>query len=132
MNNTTNNNIGSVSQSQIAPNITNSLIINECDDGDMIIAADLNNEISISDTVRNHMDKKYQMLNLKHFLKKSNSSMDVNEDENGENFKIDSCRLILDENDKKNQIMNLNLNQVNEINKETSNNKSLKSPRSIT
>jgi len=80
--------------------------------------------------VRNQMDKKYQMLNLKHFLKRSNNSADLNEDfTDKDNIKMDSCRLILDEND--NNKMNLDLNNI-PTSAEPNFKKPLKSPRNIT
>lgn len=103
--------IKSSSQSQIVPNVNNSVFVNNNEDNL------LNNnseqiEISISDSVRNQMDKKYQMLNLKHFLKKSNSnSIDCNEDDKVYNLKIDSCRLILDENDSNNRYKSDKINE---------------------
>lgn len=62
------------------------------------------------------MDNKYQMLNLKHFLQKTNN---ISTDDDNQNHihddQMDSCRLILDQND------HLPIN----------NQKSLKSPRGV-
>lgn len=55
-------------------------------------------QISISESVRNHMDNKYQMLNLKHFLQKTNN-MSIDESTDNLDDQMDSCRLILDQND---------------------------------
>lgn len=117
--------MNSVDQSQIVHNTNNSEFINDETELNEIN----NNDNDISMAVRNQMDKKYQMLNLKHFLKRSNNSADINEEDETDPIKMDSCRLILDENDNKKMYLDLNNNQTST---EPNFQKPLKSPRNIT